>query len=233
MSTSPGSELNYDRKRLLVASCMSILATAMVFSIRSDILKAFGLEFSLSHEQQGFVTMVGIWGFPIAILLVGPLCDTIGMGLLLRLAAVGHILGVVLTILSPLGGYGLLLVATLILGLANGTVEAVANPLVATMFPDDKSSKLNLLHAFWPGGLIVGGLLCALVNKVMSLPANPVLSLATSLSWKIKMATITVAAVALPMPKFIMVMSSAVALGIGLSLPTTGTRCHWAKSFTY
>ncbi len=195
MSAPPAADVHYDHRKLMIASCMAILTTAMTFSIRGDILKAFGLEFSLSHEQQGYITLLGIWGFPIAILLVGPLCDTIGMGLLLRLAAVGHIVGTLLVIASPAVGFPLLLLASLILGLANGTVEAVTNPLVATMYPTDKTSKLNLLHAFWPGGLIIGGLLTTLVNKLMALPADPVPGPLTSLSWKLKMATIIVAAV--------------------------------------
>jgi len=89
-SETPGdAPVAYDRKRLLIASCVAIAATAMTFSIRSDTLKAFGLDFQLSHQQEGYINLLGIWGFPIAILLVGPLCDSIGMGLLLRLAAVG------------------------------------------------------------------------------------------------------------------------------------------------
>jgi MFS family permease len=41
----------------------------------------------------------------------------------------------------------------------NGIAEAVVNPLVATLFPRDKTHYLNILHAGWPGGLVVGGLI--------------------------------------------------------------------------
>lgn len=193
--TETPAAVPYDRKRLLIASCVAIAATAMTFSIRSDTLKSFGLEFQLSHQQEGYINLLGIWGFPIAILLVGPLCDSIGMGLLLRLAAVGHILGVALTILSPRFGFPVLLLANLIFGLANGTVEAVTNPLVAAMYKDDKTAKLNLLHAFWPGGLIIGGLLAFGISSAMGIAPVPVASDATSLSWKLKWATVVVAAV--------------------------------------
>lgn len=195
MSETPAGAVDYDRKRLLIASCVAIAATAMTFSIRSDTLKAFGLDFQLSHQQEGYINLLGIWGFPIAILLVGPLCDTIGMGLLLRLAAVGHILGVVLTILSPNFGFAALLIANLIFGLANGTVEAVTNPLVAAMYKDDKTAKLNLLHAFWPGGLIIGGLLAYGISQALGVAPAPVPSDATTLSWKLKWATVVIAAV--------------------------------------
>lgn len=148
----------YKAQKLFIASCIALVTTAMAFSIRADILKELGTTFDISHEQQGLVNLMGIWGFPIAILLVGPLVNTIGMGRLLKLACLGHILGIVFTILSPNYGFVALLASTLLVGLANGTVEAVINPLTATMYPHEKTHKLNVLHAWWPGGLIIGGL---------------------------------------------------------------------------
>ncbi len=51
--------------------------------------------------------------------------------------------------------------------IGNGIAEAVVNPLVATLFPNNKTHFLNILHAGWPAGLIVGGLLSYfLVGKV-------------------------------------------------------------------
>ncbi len=158
MSDHTGSQTGYNANKLFIASCIALVTTAMAFSIRADILKELGATFNISHEQQGLVNLMGIWGFPIAILLVGPFCNTIGMGRLLKLAAVAHILGIVFTILSPSYGFVALLLSTLLVGLANGTVEAVINPLAATMYPDQKTHKLNVLHAWWPGGLIIGGL---------------------------------------------------------------------------
>ncbi|MCS7263536.1 MAG: MFS transporter [Armatimonadetes bacterium] len=173
----------YNRQRLFVASCVALVTTAMAFSIRADILKELGVQFNISHEQQGFVNLMGIWGFPIAILIMGPLCNIVGMGRLLTLAGIGHIVGTILTILSPqLGGFPMLLLSTLIIGLSNGTVEAVINPLVATMYPEEKTHKLNVLHAWWPGGLVIGGLLTAGLA-------------AFGLGWQARMATILVAAV--------------------------------------
>jgi MFS family permease len=111
----------YNRQRLFVASCIALVTTAMAFSIRADILKELGVQFNISHEQQGLVNLMGIWGFPIAILIMGPLCNIVGMGRLLTLASIGHITGTLLTILSPqLGGFPLLLLSTLIIGLSNG-----------------------------------------------------------------------------------------------------------------
>ncbi len=182
MRGTDSGQHSYHRQRLFVASCIALVTTAMAFSIRADILKEFGVEFNISHEQQGLVNLMGIWGFPIAILLVGPLCGVLGMGLLLRLACVGHILGTLLTIFSPQFGFPMLLASTLLIGLSNGTVEAVINPLIATMYPDEKTHKLNVLHAWWPGGLVIGGLLAYALGEL-------------GYGWKIKMATILVAAI--------------------------------------
>ena len=55
--------------------------------------------------------------------------------------------------------YTLLYWGSVILGLGNGTVEAFINPVVATMFKKDKTKWLNILHAGWPGGLVLGGIL--------------------------------------------------------------------------
>jgi MFS family permease len=177
----PGQH-RYHRQRLFVASCIALVTTAMAFSIRTDILKELGVAFDISHEQQGLVNLMGIWGFPIAILLVGPLCNVLGMGLLLRLASLGHILGTLLTILSPQLGFPMLLASTLLIGLSNGTVEAVINPLIATMYPEEKTHKLNVLHAWWPGGLVIGGLVAYALGEL-------------GFGWQVKMSTIIIAAI--------------------------------------
>lgn len=182
MTGTDSGQHSYNRQWLFVASCIALVTTAMAFSIRTDILKELGVEFNISHEQQGLVNLMGIWGFPIAILIVGPLCGVLGMGFLLRLASIGHIIGTILTILSPQYGFPMLLASTLLIGLSNGTVEAVINPLIATMYPEEKTHKLNVLHAWWPGGLVIGGLLAYVLGEL-------------GYGWQVKMATILVAAV--------------------------------------
>lgn len=187
MSTQGTTLEDYHRQKLFIASCIALVTTAMAFSIRADILKELGVQFNISHQQQGYINLMGIWGFPIAILIFGPLCNILGMGRLLRMACIGHIIGVLLTILSPTFGVALgfpvLLLSTLIIGLSNGTVEGVINPLTATMYPEEKTHKLNVLHAWWPGGLIIGGLLAFILGQWFGL------------GWQARMATILIAAV--------------------------------------
>jgi len=170
-------------RRLFLASCLALIATSMAFSIRADIIPALKTDFGFTDTQMGQIAGPGLWGFAITIVLGGMLVDMLGMKALMWLAFSGHLLGVVLTIFSQ--GYGSLYFATLLIGLANGMVEAVINPLAATVYPDSKSKHLNMLHAWWPGGLILGGLACYGLTQVFG-PES------LSLGWKVKMVLILI-----------------------------------------
>ncbi|MEJ5299308.1 MAG: MFS transporter, partial [Armatimonadota bacterium] len=145
-----------ERGQLFFASCVALVATSMIFSVRADILGAWEHYFRSSSEAIGFAILPAFWGFTIAIFIGGQLCDLIGMRALLGLAFVAHVVGTIMTIFAPT--VAILGLATLIIGLGNGFVEAGINPLVATIHPDQKTVKLNTLHAWWPGGQIIGGL---------------------------------------------------------------------------
>jgi MFS family permease len=142
---------------LFRASCVALIATAMSFAIRGDIMGDFESVFSLSKVEVGWIAGAAFWGFGISILFGGPLCDALGMRRLATLAAAGHIGGTLLTIVAP--NFVTLFAATLIIGIANGLVEAFVNPLVATLYSNDKTSRLVALHAWFPGGIVIGGLL--------------------------------------------------------------------------
>src|ERR671935_24108 len=131
--------------RLFLASCTALVATAMSFAIRGDVMGDFERLFALSKVDVGWIAGAAFWGFGLSILVGGPLCDLVGMGTLLRLAAAGHIVGTIATIAAP--NFGVLFGATLVIGIANGLVEAAINPLVATMYAGDKTRRLVALHA--------------------------------------------------------------------------------------
>jgi MFS family permease len=176
--------------RLFLASCIALIATAMAFSIRADIIPAMKGDFGFTDTQMGQIIGPGLWGFTITIVLGGILLDLIGMGRLMAFAFFAHLSGVFLTIFSQ--GYWTLYMATLLIGLANGTVEAVTNPLVATLYPKAKIKHLNILHAWWPGGLVIGGLLGFGLTKFLGLDDPNVSAATVSLGWKIKMGLILV-----------------------------------------
>lgn len=143
--------------RLFRASCIALVATAMSFAIRGDLMGDFERVFGLTATEVGWISGAAFWGFGLSILFGGPLVDTLGMPTLARLAAAGHVGGTLLTVVAP--DFTVLFVATLIIGVANGLVEAFVNPLIATVYSHDKTSRLVALHAWFPGGIVVGGLL--------------------------------------------------------------------------
>jgi fucose permease len=142
--------------RLFSASCVALIVTAMSFVLRTAAVGAWAAEFHLSYEQVGLINGTAFWGFTLAMIFGGPLCDALGMKRIMGLAMAGHLVGILLTIFA--WSYWSLFIGTLIFGIANGSVEAAANPLIATIFPADRTTKLNHFHAWFPGGSVIGGL---------------------------------------------------------------------------
>jgi len=112
----------------------------------------------------GTIAATAFWGFPLAVVIGGFVVDIIGMKRLLIVAFVFHLAGILLTIFA--GGYWSLFISTLCIGIANGTVEAACNPLVATIYSDNKTTKLNHFHLWFPGGIVIGTLLVYFLDKV-------------------------------------------------------------------
>jgi MFS family permease len=144
-------------KKLFYTSCLSLIVTAMTFAIRAEIMPLWGVDFTLSNEQIGIIAGTAFWGFTLAQIIGGPLIDIVGMKKILYVAFFGHIAGVVLTIFSV--SFWPLFIGTLLIGIANGSVEAACNPLVATMYSGEKTKMLNRFHMWFPGGNVIGGLI--------------------------------------------------------------------------
>ena len=156
-------ETPISRNQLFVASCLALLVTSLSFGIRAGILSRLGVEFELNNAQLATIASTAFWGFPLAVIIGGMVVDIIGMKRLLLLAFVFHLLGILLTVFAT--GYWTLFISTLLIGIANGTVEAACNPLVATIYADDKTTKLNHFHLWFPGGIVIGTLLVYFLDK--------------------------------------------------------------------
>lgn len=167
----------FSRERLFLASCIALLATGMTFAVRGDIMGPLGGQFRLSDRDLGLIAGAAFYGFMLSILFGGALVDALGMGRILALAFASHVSGLLLTIFAP--GAALLFVGTLIVGIGNGLVEAACNPLITTVYSDRKTQKLNAFHAWFPLGLIVGGLTSFALT-------------ALHLHWQVKLASILV-----------------------------------------
>ena len=163
--------------RLFAASCAALIVTAMSFALRGEAAGAWAAEFHLSNEQVGWINGTAFWGFTLAMMFGGPLCDALGLKRIVTLAFAGHLTGILLTIFA--WNYASLYAGTLLFGLANGSVEAACNPLIATLYPDNKTTKLNHFHVWFPGGIVIGGLLAFALGR-------------TGLGWQVQFATMLV-----------------------------------------
>jgi MFS family permease len=144
-------------KRLLWAGFAAILAAGMGFAIRGGILDNWASEFGFNAMQLGAIGGSALSGFCFGIITGGVFADKIGYGKLVVTAFACHVLSAFVTLTANANNaYAMLYWGTFIFGVANGTLEAVANPLVATLFPKNRTHYLNILHAAWPAGLVLG-----------------------------------------------------------------------------
>lgn len=178
------------RKRLFIASFISMLTTALVFAIRGDIEEPLRETFRLTTEQMGYIWGPAFFGFTASVLVSGLVVDLIGMRRLYKLSGFGFIASVAVILCAPhptmhadsifsQAGTTLLYLGFLLMGLSQGLVEGVVNPLISTLYNDQKTERLNALHAGWPAGMIVGGLLALALSQLGA-------------SWKLKLSTIVI-----------------------------------------
>jgi MFS family permease len=188
--------MNYNPRRLFVASCLALITSAFSFQMRQNVADDVANDFLLTKQVVGELMGGQFLGMALAMLVFSPLCDALGMGKVLALAWLCHLTGISGTIFakevadqgmssgiasslaglsdwmsntvhfSPMPSVGadnkpfwVLYLAAFLIGSANGLVEVAINPLSATIYPENKTHKLNVLHAWWPGGLIIAGLI--------------------------------------------------------------------------
>jgi len=159
---------NVNQKRLFIASCLALLVTAITFAIRARIESVFIVNYGLSAEQVGRAFGPAFWGFAVAMFAGGYFIDIVKTKTIVWMAFVLHLLGIVLLLLAK--DYTSLFIANVFIGLGNGSVEAACNPLVTALFPEKKTKMLNRFHVWFPGGIVVGSLLAALVIDKLNLP---------------------------------------------------------------
>ncbi|MCL6266845.1 MFS transporter [Flagellimonas myxillae] len=159
---------NVNKNRLFTASCVALLVTAMTFAIRARLETVFGPEgVGLTLEQIGWAFTPAFWGFTIAMIIGGPLVDSLGIKKITWMAFVTHAIGIIWTILAK--DQTSLFIATLFVGIGNGMVEAALNPMIASMYTKNKTKMLNRFHVWFPGGIVIGSLVGWLVMDVMGL----------------------------------------------------------------
>ena len=183
----------YDKKRLFLISVIALVTAGTAASIRGNLAAVLQHQFldpiDPVHSAQMIGTVLGVtfFGFALTIMIGSPLLDYLGMKPLLALSSSCFIVGTLIVICAaPLShsfsAYRVLWTGTLISGIGWGLAETVINPLAVTLYPEDQTHRLNLLHAWWPGGLIIGGLIGAGLSKL-------------NIDWRLQMACPLVPAV--------------------------------------
>jgi len=167
---------------------------------RQDVLPAWGRSFDLNPTHLGVIGGMAFWGMAVAMAIGSFVVDALGMKRMLALAFFCHLTGTLGTLATPyLAGLGaspylVLCIATFLVGSANGLVEIGINPLAATLYPTEKTHRLNILHAWWPGGLMLGGLLALALSWLLGLEVGGAAKTpeGTMFGWQVKTALILV-----------------------------------------
>ncbi len=164
-------------KRIFFIGNLSIFMIGLGFAVRTkiagdlerDIYGVIDVANSATLVSEA-LTMTFI-GFALTLLFGSAIVDWIGVKLMMLLSALGYVVGSGLIIAAANGEIGastmtLVNIGLLLTGLGWGAVEAASNPMVAAIDPDNKTHRLNVLHAWWPAGIVVGGLLGLLIAKL-------------------------------------------------------------------
>jgi predicted MFS family arabinose efflux permease len=164
----------YNHKAIFWISVLALFTAAVANAIRGGASEAMKKELfdptaaARSGELIGSALGNAFLGFALSLLVISPLLDKIGAKRILLFAAASFIIGPVLILMAPSAGsfdavYGVLTAGMIFTGFGWGATEGSINALTTTIYPEDKTGKLNVLHAWWPAGMIVGGLLSVLL----------------------------------------------------------------------
>ena len=152
------------RSRLFFGICLALVPTGMSFALVSNILVPLKQQFILTNYQVGLIGGAALWGMALSLLILGPMLEGFGLKNGARFAFLGHVTGVSIMLLAstrsagdPLA-FAFLMIGAATLAAGNGMIEVTGNPLAAALYPDEKTKRLNWFHAFFPIGLILGGL---------------------------------------------------------------------------
>ncbi|KPL22703.1 MAG: MFS transporter [Bacteroides sp. SM1_62] len=171
------TELSDPQRTSLFWACfIALTATSFGFAIRAMLITEWGSSFNLSKTQMGEIMGVGLWPFAVSIVLFSLIIDKIGYGKAMIFAFTCHIVSVIITIAAT--GYNMLYLGTFIFALGNGTIEATINPVVATLYKENKAKWMNILHAGWPGGMVISGILA--------------MSMGPQVKWQLKIALLLI-----------------------------------------
>ncbi|HSS99131.1 MAG TPA: MFS transporter [Terriglobales bacterium] len=191
--TSTTQPVTYNKRQLFIVSVIALVTAGIAASIRGNLADVLQHQFLdpidpvHSAEMIGTILGVAFFGFALTIMIGSPMLDYLGMRFLLLLACFCFITGTLILIFTQslsahFSAYRVLWTGALISGIGWGLTETVINPLAVTLYPEDQTHRLNVLHAWWPGGLIIGGLMGLGLSKL-------------NLDWRLQLGCVLVPAV--------------------------------------
>ena len=159
----------YNRTALFWICVLALFTAAVAFSMRTAASDAIRqavfdpIDPANSGKMIGGALVAALIGFAFSLLVLSPFIDVIGAKRVLLLAACSFVGGSLLMVLAPTLGAGASVGTLVTLGMALtgvgwGCTEASINPMTAALYPTDKTHRLNVLHAWWPAGIVIGGL---------------------------------------------------------------------------
>jgi len=156
-----------NRKSLLTAGFLALVAAGVGFAVRGGLLGQWSSLYGFTFTELGQITGGGLLGFGLVILLTSLIVDVIGYKKLMLAALLCHVVSAAMlffttAIFNSAGKeatFQLLFWSSFIFAVGNGICEGVINPLTSTLYPERKTHYLNMLHAGWPAGLVLGGLI--------------------------------------------------------------------------
>ncbi|MBO6524537.1 MAG: MFS transporter [Balneolaceae bacterium] len=160
-------EQTINRDRLFLGSCLALTVTSLTFAVRAQIEGVFGADYGLTAQEIGWAFGPAFWGFTIAMFAGGLIIDLVKTKNVIWMAFFMQLIGLVLMLIAR--DKTMLFVSNVFVGLGNGFVEAAFNPLVATLYPNAKTKMLNRFHVWFPGGIVIGGLLAYLLVDTLGL----------------------------------------------------------------
>lgn len=160
-------EQKYNAQRLFLGSCLALLVTSLTFAIRAKIEHVFNADYGLTSQEVGWAFGPAFWGFTVSMFVGGLIIDVVKTRSVVWLAFFTHLIGIILLLISK--DKTMLFVSNVFIGLGNGCVEAACNPLVATIYPNNKTKMLNRFHVWFPGGIVIGGILAWILMDNMDL----------------------------------------------------------------
>ena len=190
MSQAQPDPQTYPATKIFVLSSLALFTAGLSASLRGATASAVETDVLMAIDPANSGNLIGqllgiaFTGFAITLLLGSIFLDRIGMGRALLLCGVCFAVGTGIVVFGDRfvgagSGFELIWVGYLLCGLGWGLMEASVNPLTTALYPDEKTHRLNVVHAWWPAGLIVGGLIGVAVAEM-------------GISWKVQLGTVIV-----------------------------------------